>query len=1373
MSLNSLDTSLQILTKSLEELKDEEIASRAALDLIRDLNQARKSAGFLPLCIDENCVLAACESFQTLGSFQSLLTTFDVVGSDFISISQEKTLEINSSHSPNPGIYNCFKNLFNSIDQGQKDQVLNPSFTHIGLAFKRSFGSFKVIAILFKKPIMIHHCSFDANSGVYVSGCMLDPISCMYVAVFKDGKEAVKSVIAGPKRINADRNNKTFEVNIPRMLMSSRSNNEKYMEFYILKNDSGSISYGTGQDLNALPSEGVLAHKMTFLGIYESNVMIESRTLEESFKIKQEYENKVGSKLITHSSAARGTTVGIGRGRGTTRGLGSSGITGSTGLGSGTNTSTRADWGTRSTPWKPPVSRPLSIISEVPREGEKSAEAWARDPNKENFSSFKDQSVRDTQLGYNFSQSLNDTIMNPSPNFNKSNFNSTFTNPHNSNNFTNANPSVPNPFAMPSSTQMLSSNISQGPSPSSFSNQPSNYANQSTNYPNNSNSVFPSSGQGIYPGQGSMHQNGPSNNYPNQVSAPSFQSNFSQQRTYVNGSFQNPYPGMFNQPSPSSNFINTGAYPNQSFPTSMNLPINYSQCLSQNNIGSFPIQNSYFPSGLLPNFITQGTSPINPLTNQNFLQPALNSLNLGRDPIAMTSFQGKNSFPFIVSQKAPDYKHFTLQDPDKTEEDYKLKTKLESSSSQTTDKFYGIDIPNLILPMPASLLQEISKPRPENSSYTKLYTTMEYHDVILKVKDTEFKAHKAVLFSASGFFREKLEQTRSMSQFQITKLLLPNWFILDPFKTVMKFMYTFNLDKESINIKFARDILAIADFLQMQDLCDIIIIKHIIPQLSKEEVLGLLKQSSSREKEATPGWDYLFESCLVYAGQHSSFLARNMRSECLSLPLPCVIKLVDSSMKYINNSEQTSLVIKLLTDLRYASCVFELTNKVTELFISGYMDYPVDIRKLDGVRPLTTAQLAKLEENITMEYPLIDEKAPFYNEAVRENSIPPVKSQYPINQMDLCGKTIPIINQKDMIARTKRPFCFKVTDIFRPKNVMSPVFISESHKWSVLVSTSIDGMISVFLCDRGICKKNSHFTPLLFTTVVFEIEMDDKGVKDSLRTSNQPGYTAGFYSFPNGQFHIIGERNFCKISSLKSIESVSFNLYIRELNIHSGLLHYLCENFDTLMSKNPEKFVDIGGFNLKYLLSHDLLPVSDEREAAGALWRYSANKPQDMINMLVFEIRYQYLTTIDLLTIARDHAGIRSSPNFKYIFRIEFQRRVENKGRNEKPRKKYENKAKENYIKEYGDEIVNWILESNHHQGYEERINELKKKLEEQKNETNRTKAEIHAKKIELNQEWEKLSKQINYISQPYQPPEARPQENEVFYTPDKNCIIF
>ena len=166
-----------------------------------------------------------------------------------------------------------------------------------------------------------------------------------------------------------------------------------------------------------------------------------------------------------------------------------------------------------------------------------------------------------------------------------------------------------------------------------------------------------------------------------------------------------------------------------------------------------------------------------------------------------------------------------------------------------------------------------------------------------------------------------------------------------------------------------------------------------------------------------------------------------------------------------------------------------------------------------------------------------------------------------------------------------------------------------------------------------------------------------------------------------------GERNFCKASAIRSPESVKINVYLKELGLHSGLLHYLCENFDTLMSKSAKKFTELSYFNLKYLLSHDLLPIADEHEAAGALWKYAANKSADIVNLLVCEIRFQYLSTKDILTLARDHGCIRNTENFKHIFRVEYFRRIKNSKISEKARKKYENKASEGN-NDYNEEII-------------------------------------------------------------------------------------
>ena len=287
--------------------------------------------------------------------------------------------------------------------------------------------------------------------------------------------------------------------------------------------------------------------------------------------------------------------------------------------------------------------------------------------------------------------------------------------------------------------------------------------------------------------------------------------------------------------------------------------------------------------------------------------------------------------------------------------------------------------------------------------------------------------------------------------------------------------------------------------------------------------------------------------------------------------------------------------------MRYAECVFELTNKISDLYLVGYNFYPIDIRTIDFVRPLTPDKLEKLDSMITMEYPLIDEKAPFFLSVSRESAIPPGKIPENINQTLQFSKPTNIISSKELQARSKLVFSFTISDIYRPKNVMSGCFKTPTRNWSVLINTSKEGFVSLFLCERGPADKENKFNELFFTSVLFEIEIDDLGVTDALRSGNQPGFCAGFYCFPNNHYHMAGERNFCKVSAIRSPESVKINVFIKEIGIHSGLMHYLCENFDTLIGKNAKKFSDLCYFNLKYLLTHDHLPIADEHEAAGAL----------------------------------------------------------------------------------------------------------------------------------------------------------------------------
>ena len=1351
MSNTSFDKTFQILSKSLEELQETELCERVAYDYIAETNKQRKSAGQVPLYIDENCSEAANNSFQCIGNIQTLLKSHNVYGSDFSHIFHEHNLSLTPSISQNKSIYEGFIQLFNTLDPSNKSRFLDPNYNSIGITVKRSFGCFKIMAIFFKKSIIINHMDFDITNGYRICGKMTDGYSSIFVVAVKDGKDSVKPGIAGPKRISLKADLKEFEVIIPRILLTSRSMSEKIVEVYTMKADPRSIGYSTGQDLSSIPPDAVLSYGMKFMGIWESNLMFEGRSMGESQLVKEEFEHKTGSKIIMQ-------TAGDFRSRGRGRGTG-------TGTGTGTNGS-RNEWNTRGTPWKSTVGG-LSSISEMPREAEMKSESW-NSANKENYSFNRDPiPTRDTfrteSAIYN-RDSISNSTYNRDPISS-----STYNRDPISNSTYNRDPM--------NTTAYTRDAISNQP----YNRDPINNTTFNRELPNNT--FFNTGMQGNpFASTSSMNPFATGSNIANPFNIQSIPS------TQTPQNFTNP------SNMPISN-LNTHNYPQ--FPMSTQGPSHLSQNFSpaggfnfmQAGYNSQPLSNTLQSSHYYPNpqaIYPQSTQFPSSFHHQYpfpqppqftfFQHPAIvesqkPSTLLSHNDQNLINFHGINSLPFAIKSPNP----ATLKSsfyPLQNDEPQVKKTKInKGEGTQTAVVAEEIVIPGLCLPIPEKLLAEIRKLKPENESYAKLYETMEYSDIFLRVKDSDLRAHKAVLYSSSIFFREQLDKNRGITTLQSSKLVLPSWFSLDAFKIVLKFMYTASLHKETIPIKLAQEMLIIADYLQINSLCDILIIQFILTQITKEDVLHILKLAVVREKELTEGWEYLIDCCLHYIGQNSNTIVRNYRSDCLSLPMQCILRIVNSSMKYLASLEHASLVIKLLTDCHYAQCIFELTQKITNLFLFGYNGHCVDIQRVDFTRPLTKEQVGKLNGEITMEYPLLEEKAPQYLTTCRNTQIPAKKQPDSINQVYSYGKSLPILPKKDLQARGKNQFSFTINDLFRPKNVMSKCFNTESHSWSILIQTSQDGQLSIFLCERGSTKSPDKFISLLYTSVLFEIEIEDDNLKESFRNKNQPEYLAGFYSFPTNHFHMVGERNYCKVSSIGSAESVKISVYVREIGIHSGLLHYLCENFETLMQGKSEKFAELDYFNMKYLLGHDCLPVGNEREAAAALWKYSANKSPECINLLVSEIRFGFLETKDLLIIARDHQGIRHSPVFKFIFEQEYRRRVGNKKNIQRPRKKYEGLV-DKVPEDYNNEIIAWILEDQHHQGHLERISELKKKIEEQKKELVKLRTESQSKKSES--EIARITRTVSELNfQSKYEPEPRPIENEVFYTPDKNCKIF
>ena len=1301
MSKTSFEKALHVRSSPIDELEEPELYEHISVNYISEINKQRRSSSMPVLFFDDNCAEAAKNSFQSIGNLHSLLKTHEVVGSDFSHIFHEHSASMTPSLSQNKSILEGFIQSFASMDSSNKAKFLDPNFNSVGLSVKRSFGSFKVMAILFKKALMINHLEYDINSGFKLAGKMLDSYNCIFIIAIKDSKDSVKPTIAGPKRISVKQDYKDFEVVIPRMIMSSRSAGEKIVEFYTIKAEPRSIGYSIGQDLTSISPDASLAHSVAFNGLWESNLMFETRSLTESQVIKETYEKVAGSKIMIQTTHDfKGKTVGRGRA-------------------SNIPTTTRNEWGSRGTPWKSTVTGALSTIPESSRETDMKTDNWSC-ANKENYG-FVNEIGMATRGESNFNRNEG--------NFNRGEgYGGNFAYPSASNPFatgsgTMSNPfsGVANPFASGNSNNMgFSSGYSVQMTASSPQGYPSILPNSGSAGMAGQYHSAPGNQGGVYGGHGNPYSQ--AQNYP-----------YSQQGGFVNpmnlGSHVNP-------------MNNVNAINNMSSMNVMQGNPGYGQ-----QIPYMPGQN-YYPSPQVSQ-VNYNNSGLQRHAVSHFTHPAFVDL---QSPATLVScsevnpinMSGITSFPFAVKTSMNPLNTFTSTSsfyPLKNDEDKKRKKqekkskKLSKNSKDSNSRPEGqnlksdeVYLPGFQVPVPPSIVQQIRRLKPENESYAKLFESMEYSDIVLHVKDTDLKAHKAVLYSSSRSLRDQLDKARTSSI--SSKLVLPTWIQAEPFKLVLKFMYTSSLQKETISLKLAQEMLIIADYLCMLPLCDVLIIQYILPQLSQEDSLTLIKLAVTRDKEASEGWDYLVTCCLSYIGQNSNTIVRNFRSECLNLPVPCVLRIVNASMKYLTSLDHASLVIKLLTDIQYAHCVFELTQKVTNLFLFGYNNHFIDIHRLDYTRPLTKDQLGKLDPKIIMEYPLIDETAPFFLTTSRATTIPAKKLSDSVNQATFSNKPLIIVPNKELRARGSCSFSFSVSDFHRPKNVMSQCFQSNTRMWSLLVQTSKDGTVSLFLCERGQVESANQFVPLLFTSVLFEVEIEDEGVFEHFRSNSRPEYLAGFYSFANNQNHMAGERNFCKVSSVRNLDLVKITVYIREVSIHSGLLHYLCENFDSLSSNKVDKFLEIDMYNMKYLLASDLLNVSNEREAAGAFWKYTANQSIDCVDLLINEIRLGFLSTKDLLTMARDHQGFRNSPIFRYLFEAEYRRRTENKKNLQKPRKKYEGtveKGTDDYVKE----MIDWILEDNHHAGYIERIAKLKKELEESKKEILKFKSESVNKKFE------------------------------------------
>ena len=160
-------------------------------------------------------------------------------------------------------------------------------------------------------------------------------------------------------------------------------------------------------------------------------------------------------------------------------------------------------------------------------------------------------------------------------------------------------------------------------------------------------------------------------------------------------------------------------------------------------------------------------------------------------------------------------------------------------------------------------------------------------------------------------------------------------------------------------------------------------------------------------------------------------------------------------------------------------------------------------------------------------------------------------------------------------------------------------------------------------------------------------------------------------------------------------------------------MHYMCDNFEDYVTNYEKELRQLSVSNMKYLLGHDKLKAASEHVVARAVWNYGKSHGAKQLNYLITEIRLGFLSDVDLYTIARDHKPIRGSNYFRGLFKSEFFRRICGNPLTDRPRAHYSAQLSQYQNIDHFEKFLDWMLEAEHHKGYEEKLQEVKKQLDE------------------------------------------------------------
>ena len=822
-----------------------------------------------------------------------------------------------------------------------------------------------------------------------------------------------------------------------------------------------------------------------------------------------------------------------------------------------------------------------------------------------------------------------------------------------------------------------------------------------------------------------------------------------------------------------------------------------------------------FINGNLKICIEDSYGKMHILTNDNYLDLIskikmnnifTNILNNNNNSKKQNSNKSKPTISFFKqiikekSNKENNTNHFSLDNYIFKDMNISQKKNQESSNSKSSllNSFVAESFNDKILQYITKkyLTKEESKiPYNYNKSYEELYHKRNFCDIILCIKGEEIYSHKVVLISSSPIFKNMIKANESNNNNfsnEILKIILPESYNIKIFKEIFKWIYCGQFH-DNISIEDMREILLMAENLKMYSLQKILIIKYIIPNMTKESALIFLKDTYKKQisKETIDCWNLLAHFSINCISKNSSSLVKSNSSQFLTMDVELLIKVIENSVNYLVEEIHLSLLLKLLISKGYANDIFELINKISNKFkmCRNFDIQNINIESIFIEHNDNNPFFTYLINEETVNKCEIDSKgnynenknniftSPFYlsnskigsinkdnnsfntrlsnynklfsfgidnnnlNDNIENNENIQIEEKS-FSSLSPCINSNPDID----IKKNKNPkfeFSFQIDNTNSQRmSVFSEKFNTKNRCFCLKIDIDNSGDVSFFIVERGINNKhnynmgyNLNFTSVLFDFSIRDISFEKSGVI--------------FFSFVNDQYQIIGYKNFFNIKQLSKKNILNFIIYIKEFPLHSACLQYISDNFQPLFldkkgkcdlkesiilksEKNDKEklgFLNLYSSDLTSILYNNNLRVDNENNVISALYIYCLNKDPKNIDNIMESIRYEFVDFQNMCTLARDHDTIKHCPSFKKRFTIELNERIKKLNKNNNENTNLDNNC---FLKRFikrkfysssdsicnlniSNELINFFLEKNHHDGYIDKVNKLKKEIENER----------------------------------------------------------